>query len=88
MSLKPLALLPVALSLAATSFAAAPNTFATNAALVGNLTNFRLVKGLGVYTGAFTVPTSALSATASANPYGGSNTVAIGEGFTKLLLVP
>lgn len=64
------------------------NTFATNAALVGYLTNFRLVKGLAVYTGAFTVPTSALTATASANPYGGSNTAAIDEGFTKLLLVP
>ena len=64
------------------------NTFASNAALVGNLTSFRLVKGLGVYTGAFTIPTSALSATASENPYGGSNTQAIGEGFTKLLLVP
>ena len=64
------------------------NTFATNAALVGYLTSFRLVKGLAVYTGNFTVPTSALTATASANPYGGSNTVAIGEGFTKLLLVP
>jgi hypothetical protein len=34
----------------------------------------------------FTIPTSAL--TASANPYGGSNTAAIGEGYTKLLLVP
>lgn len=64
------------------------NTFATNAALVGYLTSFRLVKGLAVYTGNFTVPTSALTATASANPYGGSNTVAIGEGFTKLLLTP
>jgi hypothetical protein len=64
------------------------NTFATNAALVGYLTNFRLVKGLAVYTGDFTVPTSALTATASANPYGGSNTLAIGEGLTKLLLVP
>ena len=64
------------------------NTFQAIAALVGNLTNFRLIKGLGVYTGAFTVPTSALTATASANPYGGSNTVAIGDGFTKLLLVP
>ena len=64
------------------------NTFASNAALVGYLTNFRLVKGLGVYTGNFTVPTSDLTATASANPYGGSNTQAIGEGFTKLLLVP
>lgn len=64
------------------------NTYATNSALVGALTNFRLVKGLAVYTGNFTVPTSALTATAAANPYGGSNTQAIGEGFTKLLLVP
>lgn len=64
------------------------NTFATNAAFVGDITNFRWVKGLAVYTGDFTVPTSALTATASANPYGGSNTQAIGEGFTKLLLVP
>lgn len=59
-----------------------------NAGLVGNLTNFRWVKGLAVYTGNFTVPTSALTAEASANPYGGSNTAAIGAGFTKLLLVP
>ena len=64
------------------------NTFATNAALVGYLTNFRFVKGLAVYTGNFTKPTSELTATASANPYGGANTVAIDEGFTKLLLVP
>ena len=64
------------------------NTYATNAAMVGYLTNFRWVKGLAVYTGNFTVPTSALTGTASANPYGGSNTAAIGEGFTKLLLVP
>ena len=64
------------------------NTFATNAALVGNLTNFRWVKGLAVYTGAFSVPTSALTATANANPYGGSNTTAIPTGFTKLLLIP
>jgi hypothetical protein len=64
------------------------NTFATNAALVGYLTNFRFVKGLAVYTGNFTVPTSNLTATASTNPYGGSNTAAIGDGFTKLLLVP
>lgn len=64
------------------------NTFATNAALVGYLTNFRWVTGLAVYTGNFTTPTSALSATASSNPYGGSNTQAISEGYTKLLLVP
>jgi hypothetical protein len=64
------------------------NTYATNAALVGYITNFRWVKGLAVYTGNFNVPTSALTATAGANPYGGSNTAAIGSGFTKLLLVP
>jgi hypothetical protein len=64
------------------------NTFATNSALVGYLTNFRFVKGLAVYTGNFTTPTSQLTATAGANPYGGSNTQSIGAGFTKLLLVP
>ena len=64
------------------------NTASTLAAFVGYITNFRWVKGLAVYTGNFTVPTSALTATASANPYGGSNTSAIGEGFTKLLLIP
>jgi hypothetical protein len=53
----------------------------------GYLTNIRIVKGLAVYTGNFIVPTSALTLTASANPYGGSNTVAIPEGFTKLLLI-
>jgi hypothetical protein len=63
-------------------------TPATNAAWVGYITNFRWVKGLAVYTGNFTAPTSALTATANANPYGGSNTAAIGAGFTKLLLVP
>ena len=64
------------------------NTFATNSAFVGYITNFRFVKGLAVYTGNFTKPSSALTATASANPYGGSNTEAISSGFTKLLLVP
>jgi hypothetical protein len=54
----------------------------------GFITNFRVVKGLGVYTGNFTKPTSALTSTSSANPYGGSNTVAIPAGYTKLLLVP
>lgn len=64
------------------------NTFATNSAWVGYITNFRFIKGLAVYTGNFTKPTSALTATASANPYGGSNTAAIESGYTKLLLVP
>lgn len=54
----------------------------------GYITNVRITKGLGVYTGNFTVPTSALSAVASANPYGGSNTQAIPDGYAKLLLVP
>lgn len=64
------------------------NTASTIAAFVGYLTNFRWVKGLAVYTSDFTVPTSALTAEASANPYGGANTAAVGAGFTKLLLVP
>ena len=64
------------------------NTASTVAAYVGYITNFRWVKGLAVYTGNFTVPTSALTAESSANPYGGSNTAAIGPGFTKLLLIP
>lgn len=64
------------------------NTYATNAALVGYLTNFRWVKGLAVYTGNFTVPTSNLTAESVENPYGGSNTQAIPNGVTKLLLIP
>jgi hypothetical protein len=64
------------------------NTPSTIAAFVGYITNFRWIKGLAVYTGNFTTPTSVLTATAVANPYGGSNTSAIGTGFTKLLLVP
>ena len=64
------------------------NTASTVAAYVGLITNFRWVKGLAVYTGNFTVPTAALTATADANPYGGSNTQAIPAGVTKLLLIP
>jgi hypothetical protein len=63
------------------------NTASTLAAFVGYITNFRWVKGQAVYTGNFTVPTSALTATADANPYGGSNTAAISSGSTKLLLL-
>lgn len=66
----------------------ADNGHATNATFVGYITNFRWIKGLAVYIGNFTVPTSTLTAIATANPYGGSNTQAIGTGFTKLLLVP
>jgi hypothetical protein len=64
------------------------NAASAPGAFVGYITNFRWVKGLAVYTGAFTAPTSALTATAGANPYGGSNTQAIPAGVTKLLLVP
>jgi hypothetical protein len=54
----------------------------------GLITSFRFTKALGVYTGNFTKPTSALTLTASANPYGGSNTVAIPDGYAKLILAP
>lgn len=57
-------------------------------AFKGYITNFRWVKGLAVYIGNFTVPTSSLSLAANANPYGGSNTQAIPAGYTKLLLIP
>ena len=53
----------------------------------GYMTNIRICN-IGVYRGNFTVPTSALQATQSANPYGGSNTLAILSGSTILLLVP
>jgi len=54
----------------------------------GLISNFRWIKGLGIYTQAgFTVPTSDLTETASANPYGGSYTEAIGSGYTKFLLI-
>jgi hypothetical protein len=43
----------------------------------GYITGFRVCKGLGVYSGNFTVPTSKLGQTAGPNPYGGSNTNAI-----------
>jgi hypothetical protein len=52
----------------------------------GRISNMRVVKGAAVYTGNFTVPTSPLSATQSANPYGGSNTAAITGQQTSLLL--
>jgi hypothetical protein len=64
------------------------NAASTSAAFVGYITNFRWIKGLAVYTGNFTQPTSALTLTSTANPYGGSNTVAVPSGYTKLLLVP
>ena len=59
-----------------------------NEQLIGSMTNMRVVKGLGVYTGNFTKPNSPLTQTAGANPYGGSNTAAITSGLTSLLLNP
>lgn len=55
---------------------------------IGSITSFRVCKGVGVYTGNFTVPTSPLGQTQSANPYGGSNTSAITAGQCSLLLNP
>ena len=64
------------------------DTSLPNAYYGGLLTNIRIVKGLAVYTGPFTTPSSALTVAAAANPYGGSNTVAIPNGYTKLLFTP
>lgn len=61
-------------------------TASANSYFPGNITQFRWTKGLGIYTGNFTTPTGPLSFTASANPFGGSNTAAIGAGFVKVLL--
>ena len=43
----------------------------------GMISNLRVVNGVGVYTGAFTPPTYALSTATIANLYGGSNTAAV-----------
>ncbi len=52
----------------------------------GNIQSFRILKGVGVYTGNFTTPTSLLAQTQSANPYGGANTSAITAGQCSLLI--
>ena len=50
----------------------------------GYMSNFRVVKGVGVYTGNFTVPTSSLTVTQSAGSVG-SNIAAITAGQTVFL---
>ena len=52
----------------------------------GNISNYRIVKGVAVYTGAYTLPTASFTATQGSNPFGGSNTSAISAGQTQLLL--
>jgi hypothetical protein len=64
------------------------STTSVNSYFPGLITSFRICKGLGVYTGNFTRPTSKLGRTQSANPYGGSNTSAINAGSCVLLLNP
>lgn len=57
----------------------------------GNINSFRVVKGIAVYSGTsttaknFELPTGVLKSVQIANPYGGSNTAAIPEGYTSLL---
>jgi len=54
----------------------------------GYISNLRIVKGLAVYTGPFTIPTRPLTITQTANPYGGSNVQAISTGtYTSLLTI-
>ena len=54
----------------------------------GNITQFRWVKGLGVYTGPFIAPNGPLTYETSANPFGGADTGAIGVGYTKFIIGP
>jgi hypothetical protein len=52
----------------------------------GYISNYRIVKGVAVYTGNYTLPSSGFTATQGANPFGGANTSAITAGQTQLLL--
>lgn len=61
---------------------------ASSETYAGLITSFRFCKGIGVYTGNFTVPTSKLAQTQGANPYGGSNTSAITAGQCTILINP
>jgi len=54
----------------------------------GYISNVRLVNSLAVYTGNFNRPTTQLTVTQSANPYGGSNVQAIlTASYTSLLTI-
>ena len=53
----------------------------------GYIDGIRITKGLAVYTGAFTTPTSALTTTWAANPFGGSNTAANSTASNVKLLI-
>lgn len=67
------------------AFATSPaffSNYAGNSTLRGFMSNIRIVRGVGVYTGNFTVPTSPLTATQSA----GTNIAAITGTQTSLLL--
>lgn len=64
------------------------STATANSYFPGYLTSFRVCKGVGVYSGNFTKPTTLLGQTQIANPYGGSNTAAITAGQCVLLLNP
>ena len=56
--------------------------FPASTSFAGYISNFRIVKGLAVYTGAFTPPTTPLTATQSS----GTNIAAISSGLTTLLV--
>ncbi len=54
----------------------------------GKITNLRMIKGLGIYTGNFTTPTDNLQRFQFSNPYGGSNTQAVRTDQVSVLMVP
>lgn len=65
-----------------------PSNTYTSQMFGGLIYNFRFTKGIAVYTGNFTIPTGPLTQTATANPFGGTNTAAIPPNAVKVLLNP